>query len=341
MASTRRPERRTRRGGLPRNLRRALAGLAALLAAALAFAIEYTGGQGALPGWNELYALLGVPMDAPDAALLQDSTTTVTVLDVGQGDAVLIGQDGVYCLIDTGTAESGPVLARDLQLAGVTELEYLFLTHPHADHTGGVWDVLEALPVGNLVLADWQPQDDDETDWPYGLTDYAAETGVTVAIAADGERYALGGGTLTVLQGGSTEEPYRDQLPGDANNASLCMLFEAGGFRYLSTGDAETKAERLLVDRYGRGLQAALYKAGHHGSQTSSSEELLAAVRPQMAAISCGADNDYGHPHATVLRRLQDYGVAVWRTDTMGSITFTYQDGVLEAHPLQPQDAAA
>lgn len=341
MGSMRKPKRRTRRRSLSRRLRRALVGVMALLAAALAFAIEYTGGRGVLPDWSELYALLGVPMDAPDATLLENSTTTVTVLDVGQGDAVLVGQDGVYCLIDTGTAESGPVLVRDLQLAGVTELEYLFLTHPHADHTGGVWDVLESLPVGELVLADWQPRDGDETDWPYGLTDYAAEAGTTVTVAADGEDYILGNGTLTVLQGGSTEETYRDQLPGDANNASLCLLFEAGGFRYLSTGDAETKAERLLVDRYGRSLQATLYKAGHHGSQTSSSEELLAAVRPQMAAISCGVDNDYGHPHATVLRRLQEYGVEIWRTDTVGSITFTYHNGALEAHPVQLQDAAA
>ena len=76
-------------------------------------------------------------------------------------------------------------------------------------------------------------------------------------------------------------------------------------------------------------------------TQFASSEELLAAVRPQMAAISCGVDNDYGHPHATVLRRLQEYGVEVWRTDTVGSITFTYHNGALEAHPVQLQDAAA
>lgn len=340
MASTRRSKRPARRG---RRLRwqRLAAGILTLVLAALAFAIEYGSRQGLLPGWDQWYALLGVPLDAPDADLLADSTTTVTVLDVGQGDAVLIGQDGVYCLIDTGTAESGPGLARDLQLAGVTELEYLFLTHPHADHTGGVWDVLDAIPVEQLVLADWQPREEDETDWPRGLTEQAAEEGAAVCIAADGAVYPLGGGNLTVLQGGSGADAYRDQLPGDANNASLCLLFAADGFRYLATGDAEAKAERLLVDRYGRDLQATLYKAGHHGSQTSSSEELLDAVRPRMAAISCEVDNDYGHPHATVLRRLQEYGTEIYRTDTMGSITFTWHDGTLQAYTTAPQDAAA
>lgn len=337
MGSTRRTKRHRRRG-MPRGVRRAVLGLAALLLAGTAFLIE---SGGVLPQWDQLYSLLGVPMDAPDADLLENTTTTVTVLDVGQGDAVLIGQDGVYCLIDTGTAEAGPTLARDLQLAGVGELEYLFLTHPHADHTGGVWDVLEALPVNELVLADWQPRDGDKTDWPRGLAEEAADCGAAVSVAADGRDYALGGGTLTVLQGGTNDQDYAAQLPGDANNASLCLLFEAGGFRFLTTGDAEKQAEQLLIDRYGPGLQADLYKAGHHGSQTSSHEEFMAAVRPQMAAISCGLDNDYGHPHATVLRRFQDYGVQVYRTDTMGAITFTFQDGALQAHPLQPQDAAA
>lgn len=336
MGSTRRNKRRRR----PRR-RYVLPGLLSLLFVVLAFGIEYGSACGILPGWDELYTMLGVPLDAPDADLLADNDTTVTVLDVGQGDAVLIGQEGVYCLIDTGTAESGPALVHDLQLAGITRLEYLFLTHPHADHTGGVWDVLDALPVEQLVLADWQPREDDETDWPYGLTEAAAEDGVAVTVAADGGQYTLGAGTLTVLQGGTGEETWQQQLPGDANNASLCLLFEAGGFRYLATGDAEEEAEELLVDRYGRGLQATLYKAGHHGSNTSSSEALLAVVQPQAAAISCGVDNEYGHPHGAVLDRLAQAGAEIYRTDTMGTITFTYQGGVLQAHTLQPLDAAA
>ena len=132
------------------------------------------------------------------------------------------------------------------------------------------------------------------------------------------------------------------QTADDANNGSLCLLFEAGGFRYLGTGDAETESEQALVDRYGSNLHAVLYKAGHHGSSTSSSEALLSAVQPQAAAISCGLDNDYGHPHQETLARLQAAGAEIYRTDTMGTITFTYENGVLQASAAGgPQQAAA
>ena len=96
------------------------------------------------------------------------------------------------------------------------------------------------------------------------------------------------------------------------------------------------------VDRYGSNLHAVLYKAGHHGSSTSSSEALLSAVQPQAAAISCGLDNDYGHPHQETLARLQAAGAEIYRTDTMGTITFTYENGALQASAADgPQQAAA
>ena len=155
---------------------------------------------------------------------------------------------------------------------------------------------------------------------------------------AEGDAFTLGSGAIHILQGGSDWMQTAD----DANNGSLCLLFEAGGFRYLGTGDAETESEQALVDRYGSNLHAVLYKAGHHGSSTSSSEALLSAVQPQAAAISCGLDNDYGHPHQETLARLQAAGAEIYRTDTMGTITFTYENGALQASAAGgPQQAAA
>ena len=96
-------------------------------------------------------------------------------------------------------------------------------------------------------------------------------------------------------------------------------------------GDAESAAEQRLVDRYGKALHATLFKAGHHGSSTSSTEALLQVVQPQAVAISCGLNNDYGHPHARALQRLTDAGAEIYRTDTMGTITFTWQNDTLSA----------
>lgn len=333
MASTRKTKHRLR------TVCRAAVCLAVLALGVSAYAVTFWGGRGGVPTWTQLYAAFGVPLDAPDAELLAASPTTVTVLDVGQGDAVLIGQDGEYCLIDTGTADTADALARSLQLAGIERLRYLVLTHPHADHTGGAAAVLEALPVETLLVPPWDPPEGETSAWPRAVLEQAAAAGVPLAETSPGGRFALGSGTLQILRGGSALTVDED----DANNGSLCLLFTAGDFRYLATGDAEADAEQALVDEYGRSLHAVLYKAGHHGSSTSSGEALLSVVQPQAAVISCGRDNDYGHPHAGVLRRLAAYGVDIYRTDEQGTITFTWQNGVLHAAlpDGETQDAAA
>lgn len=307
------------------HFRRMVTTLAALVLAAAAFVVEYHGGQDGIPTWSQLYTALGVPTDGPDAELLAENQTTVTVLDVGQGDSVLIGQDGEYCLIDTGTADSQQSLVRSLRQADITKLKYLILTHPHADHTGGALAVLENLRVDTLVIPVWWSE--ETSPWPEDMLRIAALYGTTVTETGEGDSFPLGTGTLQILQGGSAWMQGED----DVNNGSLCLLFEAGDFRYLATGDAEEDSEAALVERYGSRLQAVLYKAGHHGSSTSSTETLLSAVQPQAVAISCGVDNEYGHPSMTVLRRMEEAGIPVYRTDTMGTITFTYEGGVLQA----------
>ena len=143
MANMKRRKRRRRRSKT--GWRRTIGIVAALLLAAVAFVIDRHGGRYGIPTWSEIYTTLGISTDGPDAQLLADTQTTVTVLDVGQGDSVLIGQDGAYCLIDTGTSDSQDALVRSLRQAGVTDLQYLILTHPHADHTGGAMAVLENL----------------------------------------------------------------------------------------------------------------------------------------------------------------------------------------------------
>lgn len=303
--------------------RRLAAGILAGLVILFACVIQFAGGRGPVPSWQQLRATLGVPLQTEESApQVSAGATTVYVLDVGQGDAVLICQDGAYCLIDTGPAEAEDALLYDLETLEVESLDYLVLTHPHADHTGNARAVLQNVAVKQVLLPDWQPIAEETADWPRHLADYATDSGAEILTAETGETYPLGSGTLEILQGGSADAD-------SVNNTSLCTLFTAGDFRFLDTGDAEEAAEQRLLDTYGSALHSTLFKAGHHGSYTSNSLAFLQAVRPQAVAISCGLDNDYGHPHRAALQNFADVGADVYRTDLQGSLTFTWQDDAL------------
>lgn len=269
-----------------------------------------------LPDLSEL-----LPAATPEP-LPEGTLTTVRVLDVGQGDAVLIQQDDAACLIDAGTPDAGPDVVAQLEDAGVEELDFLVMTHPHSDHYGGMPDVLEAFPVHTLLLPDLEGLGADSETLDQILS-LAEGQGTGCITAARGQSYPLGQGTLDVLL---AVLPDDDNL----NNASLCLRFTAGNFSFLDTGDAEADTEQRLVDAYGGKLQSTLFKAGHHGSATSTTSVLLDAVRPQAVAISCGLNNSYGHPDAETLDRIAACGAQVWRTDEQGAITFAWDGTGLE-----------
>ena len=297
--------------------------LLVLLCAALV--IQFAGGKGPVPTWQQLRTFFGVPLQTEESApQIADGSTVVYVLDVGQGDAVLLCQDGRWCLIDTGPSEAEDALLYDLDALEVETLDYLVLTHPHADHTGNARTVLQNYPVQTLLLPDWQPGPEDTADWPRNLAQAAADSGAEILTTEAGDNYSLGGGTLQILQGGSAEA-----ADDSVNNASLCTLFTAGNFRFLDTGDAEEAAEQQLLDTYGISLHTTLFKAGHHGSYTSNSLAFLQAAAPQAVAVSCGLNNDYGHPHRAALQNFAAVGAEAYRTDLQGSLTFIWQNDTL------------
>ncbi len=284
-------------------------------------------------------ALLHFFLRAPAETILLDGSpdpqfagqsANIHVIDVGQGDAVLLEQDGEYALIDTGTPSSKEALAFYLDAYGVYELKYLVLTHFHADHIGGAQHLLENYRVKTVLMPDLElapmPTAYTALELLETLTERAEKGTLEVLLPVAGDTFPLGQGTLTILGSGI---PCAE----DANNTSLITLFSFGDFNYFSAGDAEAEAERELLSRMGGQLDADLYKASHHGSFTSSTQALIDALQPKAAVFSCGADNDYGHPHAEVSQRLLNAGAKLWRTDLQGSILFTFKDGVLTVHP--------
>ena len=319
-----RRKRRRHRSDTARKIASALTAVLACCVALAAFVVEYYGGQGIVPTWEDLYDRLDIQSSTPDAEVVASGDTSVSFLDVGQGDAVLICQDGEFCLIDAGTSDSEEQLLRSLEGAGVERLKYVVMTHPHSDHIGGMEAVLEAFPTDTLILPDLDGLEEQSAMLERTLQ-AAEEYGIAQVQATTGATYLLGGGQLEVLLAPTPEEA-GDNL----NNLSLCLRFTAGSSRFVDTGDAESEVEEQLVQRYWYGLDADLFKAGHHGSNTSNTEDFLSILDPEIVVASCGLDNDYGHPHAEVVERVENIGAAFYRTDLDGTVTVVSHDGTMQ-----------
>lgn len=284
-----------------------------VLLAGASYLIEARGGIGAVPSWEQLAAWLGVPVGGPAAADLAEGDATITFFDVGQGDSVLIASGEDTCLIDAGTPDAADSLVAMLLSADVTKLDTMVMTHPHADHLGGMTRVLQSVEVETLVVPPLSAEERASAQVA-DVLEWADTTDTAVVTAADDLTLSVGDGTLTVLLAGLPDAD-------DANNESLCLRYTLGKFAFLDTGDAEAEAEEALAARCGFGLRCTLFKAGHHGSSTSNTDVLLSLAQPEVAVVSCGKDNEYGHPHAEVLDRFAACGVEVLRTDEQGSIT--------------------
>lgn len=233
----------------------------------------------------------------------------VHYIDVGQGDATLLLCDGEAMLIDAGDNDKGTLVQNYIFKQGVGSLKYVVGTHPDADHYGGLDVIITKFDCGEIFLPDFER----DTATCRDVYDAIVYKGYTVRTPEVGTVLSLGGAKVTVL--GPTLYDYGE----DSNNYSIVLLVEHGNNKFLFTGDAEKEAEADMLNA-GVMCDVDIYKAGHHGSGSSSSADLLNTIRPEFVVISCAQDNDYGHPHASVLNRLRKMGVKVFRTDEQGSI---------------------
>lgn len=233
----------------------------------------------------------------------------ITVLDVGQGQSILLSSDGAFALIDCGSGNSwydpGEIAADHLQSRGCSELQYLMLTHYDYDHICGVEDLLSRVEVDQLVV----PDVEDDSGLRDMVLDAAETHGVPVRFVTEKTVSPLGDATLT------TYPPLGKE--GD-NERGLTFLCTAGNYDFLVTGDMDSSTEKTLLATYDLPDIEAMV-VGHHGSKYSTSEELLETLKPEIGVISVGS-NSYGHPANQTLRRLVSAGVTIYRTDLQGNI---------------------
>ena len=250
-----------------------------------------------------------------------DGGALVTVFDVGQGQAVaVITPDGHAALIDSGRSQTRieEEIVPYLHAHGVDALDYLILSHPDQDHVGGMPRVLELLPVGT-----WVDPAIPTTNQTYAQTlEMILEAGISATLARRGERFELGPGVELELLWPvdplltSGDEP-------DSNENSAVVRIRIGDVVVLDPGDLERGGEAELVERDGDGLQADILIVGHHGSKSSSTADFLDAVDGDVAIISSGLNNQYGHPHDEVLQRLRFRDYDIYRTDLDGTLEIT------------------
>lgn len=258
--------------------------------------------------------LLAVP-------LFSGSMTGVglTVLDVGQGDACLLrGSGGATVLVDGGP--DGDVLLRKLRERGVSKVDLAVLSHPHADHVAGLVTLMERLPVGGLLEPGMAG---GESSLYERLLESARRRGVAVTIAREGQVVTVSGDlTLRILRAPrDLPEP-----PEDPNEASIVAMADVGGLEVLLCGDLEVEGQEELVGMHPE-MDCQVLKVSHQGAANAAGDDLLGAARPEVATISVGRDNKYGHPSARCLDLLRKWGAAVFRTDRQGDIEVGLRGG--------------
>ena len=249
--------------------------------------------------------------------------TEITVLDVGQGDSIFIrADDGTSILVDGGSSDTDQAgryrIEPFLKAKGVGKLDYVFVTHGDGDHMNGVEELLGRQEMGVKVCCLVLPVPEVWDEKLQALAKEAEKRGVPLAFMDRGGALSWGSLTVTCLQPGRGDE----LMPG--NGASLVLDVSCGAFDMLLTGDVEGEGEEVLAQRLEKTYD--VLKVAHHGSKNSTSEELLRQASPDVALISAGRDNRYGHPHKETMERLSQAGCLVYQTARSGAVTI-WTDG--------------
>jgi competence protein ComEC len=300
-------------------------------------------------GWKYIWPRWEQRPPAPSGGELQ-----IHVLDVGpvEGDSILIvTPGGKAVLVDAGDTGKGKIVLDALKRYNVQQLDYFIATHPHPDHIGGADEVIKAVKVLNVIDNGEGPDVPESllpapakspsvkqkappkqnaktstvTKFYDEYKDAVAQSGAHYEKAVGGAKYDLGGGVrLTII---APTDPLftRDQMKtgGNVPNAnSIVARLDYGEFSMLLAGDAEEQTEHRMLSK-DQNVTAKVLKIAHHGSKYATSPEFLKRVKPEVAIISCGAWNRYGHPAQSVLDELQGANVKLFRTDVQGEITIT------------------
>ncbi|OQB23360.1 MAG: ComEC family competence protein [Firmicutes bacterium ADurb.Bin182] len=253
------------------------------------------------------------PAETDDGGTAQGELT-VYVIDVGQGDSILLlSPSGKTMLIDAGESSAFPAIDALLKELNIKRLDIAVATHPHSDHIGAMEKVIRNYEIGAFYM----PPVEHTTKTFENMLTALDELSVPVKKAEVGSTEPVSWDDAVQILVLSPFDVEYDDL----NDYSIMLNVRFKETAVMLTGDAEQTAEALaLKELPNRYFKADVLKLGHHGSSTSTSDKFLAKVDPEIAVISVGAGNDYGHPHDETIEKLKSSGISVYRTDENGTV---------------------
>lgn len=272
---------------------------------------------------NQFANLAGIDITIENKEVAQEVTNTTVVdgdlniyfIDVGQADSILLTNKESSLLIDAGNNEDGEVVVNFIKEKGITKLDYVIGTHPHEDHIGGLDDVINSsLEIENIYM----PKIQTNTKTFEDVLDAVKNKGLQVTAPQKGDTFQIGEAKAEIMTDSILDE---DNL----NLSSITIRLQYGNNSFLFMGDSETENEETRT-----WPKTDVLKVGHHGSNTSSSEDFLNQVKPTYAIIMAGKNNSYGLPKDKILERLKNIGSQIYRTDEEGTIVMTSDGNQIE-----------
>ena len=241
----------------------------------------------------------------------------VNYIDVGQADSILVSNKNETMLIDAGNNENGNDVVKFIKEKGITKINYLVGTHPHADHIGGLDDVINSdLEIENVYM----PKIQTNTKTFEDVLDALKNKNLKVTAPKKGDSFKIGDANCEIMTDSILDN---DNL----NLSSIVIKLNYGEKTFLFMGDAESENEKTIT-----WPKVNVLKVGHHGSNTGSSQNFINQIKPEYAIIMAGKDNSYGLPKQKILDRLTKIGAKIFRTDELGTITVVTDGKTIEVH---------